>query len=767
MYKSYYFIVLLLLLNHLTTDAQTINGTITSFNNVIPFANVSIEGTDKNTKADKYGFFQILDAPLGNQHIIISTKELNRQYFLLDVKKGKNEINCNLIPPSYNLDQVVITGTKTLKKKIDSPVIVNILNNIQLENTQACNLAEGLNYQPGLRIETDCQTCNYTQLRMNGLTGGYSQILINGKSIFSPLIGLYGLEQIPTNMIDKIEIIRGGGSTLYGSSAIGGVVNIITKKPTKSSHKLEYYIGAINHQTKDKILSANATILSKNKKNGASFFMNNRNRMAYDHNGDNFSELPLLRDNSFGTHVFISISKNQNIEFNIGSLHEYRYGGEMINGAAHFALQSEERLHDVILANLDYKINFNKNKSSFNAYIASQKTEREHYTGIRPEINTINDNNHLQNPPYGTSLNSTNQYGIQLNHNFQKLLGNNLITIGAEYLSDNIKDEIATYNYLIEQEVNTFGTFLQSDWELYKKIRLLSGVRFDKHSLITNFIISPRVSILYKIYKNTQFRATYSTGFRAPQAFDTDLHMAFAGGGISRIELDNNLKEEKSKSFNTSINYDKIKNKYIYGITVESFYTRLIDAFYHDPVGEDEFGQIFIKKNGYNATVKGLTIEMRANFNQKIELETGFTYQSSEYDSNVNYSLNLNPRTKFLRTPDKYGYANFNYTTSKNIKISCNLIHTGAMDLIHFAGSPEQNEDEYITTETFNSIGLKATYIQTLNKIDTKFEYSIGAKNITNAYQDDFDTTKNRDSNFVYGPSTPRIIYFQIVLKSI
>ena len=81
--------------------------------------------------------------------------------------------------------------------------------------------SEGLNFQPGLRIETDCQTCNYSQLRMNGLGGGYSQILINSRPIFSPLTGLYGLEQIPTEMVERIEVVREGASAFYGSSAIG------------------------------------------------------------------------------------------------------------------------------------------------------------------------------------------------------------------------------------------------------------------------------------------------------------------------------------------------------------------------------------------------------------------------------------------------------------------------------------------------------------------------------------------------------------------
>ena len=106
-------------------------------------------------------------------------------------------LNFNLDDNLNLLDEIVLTGSKTNKRQTNSPVIVGIINSKTLNNVQACNLSEGLRFQPGLRVETNCQTCNYTQLRMNGLAGGYSQILINGRPIFSPLTGLYGLEQLP------------------------------------------------------------------------------------------------------------------------------------------------------------------------------------------------------------------------------------------------------------------------------------------------------------------------------------------------------------------------------------------------------------------------------------------------------------------------------------------------------------------------------------------------------------------------------------------
>ena len=147
------------------------------------------------------------------------------------------ELQVEMKSQTHQLEELVITGTRTERKLNESPVSVNVLDKSTLAATQSVTLSEGLNFQSGLRVETDCQTCNYTQLRMNGLGGAYSQILINNRPVFNALMGLYGLEQLPVNMIEKVEIVKGGGSAIYGSSAIAGTINVITKQPEKDHVK--------------------------------------------------------------------------------------------------------------------------------------------------------------------------------------------------------------------------------------------------------------------------------------------------------------------------------------------------------------------------------------------------------------------------------------------------------------------------------------------------------------------------------------------------
>ena len=674
------------------------------------------------------------------------------------------EINFSQTDSIINLQDIVVTGTKTPKKKINSPIMINIINSETISNIQACNLSETLSFQTGLRIETDCQTCNYTQLRINGMSGGFSQILINGRPTFSHLMGLYALEQFPSNMIEKIEVMKGAGSTLYGSSAIGGTVNIITKIPKRNSSQIEINTRSIDRKANDYSLVGNASIVSESKKSGLSLFINKREREAYDNNGDDFSELPYLNNISFGANMYFMPKENQKLDVNFNSIYEYRYGGEMQEEMpAHFAEQSEERTHNILAAGVDYQINFNNYESSFISYIAYQNTDREHYTGIKPNDGSNELDLFLNNPPYGNSYVETLNTGFQINHIAKSFLnGDNVFTLGVDYLYDNVFDEISAYNYMVDQISKDLGIFLQSDWEINQKLSFLTGIRADFHNLVDHTIFSPRASMLYKASNNLQFRFGYGTGFRAPQALDTDLHIAFAGGGVSRVILSNDLKEESSESLNFSVNYDRAKENWIAGFTIDLFYNQLQDAFIIQPIGQDEFGEVFEKQNGQGALIQGINLEARANFNRVIQLEGGYTIQSSKYDNAVEYIEGVSPIREFIRTPNNYSYAILNYTKN-NISSTLNYLYTGDMKIPHFAGSPNQSVNEIVNTDSFSELSVKLNY--TIPGEMISMDLYAGIKNIFNQYQSDFDIGKNRDSNYIYGPAQPRTTYFGVKLS--
>ncbi|MDX5436466.1 MAG: TonB-dependent receptor, partial [Pontibacter sp.] len=635
------------------------------------------------------------------------------------------------------------------RRRLESPVAVNVLDSKTFSLTQSNTLSEGLCFQPGLRMETDCQTCNYTQLRMNGLGGSYSQLLINSRPVFTSLMSLYGLEQIPTNMIERVEVVRGGGSVLYGSSAIAGTVNIITKEPQESSYTLSSNTALIDGQAWDNFFNANVNVVNEAQNAGISFFGSHRDKQAYDANGDGFSELSKLKNNSFGFNSYLKPSEQGKLEVNGWSIHELRHGGNKLDKPADQADQSEYRIHDILIGGVNYEHRSKNGKTSYSVYGAAQNTKRVHYTGID------------QADGWGNTKNHTLQGGFQLNYTTHSFLGGtNTFTTGAEHLYDYTFDEIEAYDYLIDQKTNLTGLFLQSDWDVSPAITILSGIRANKHTNVDRLVFTPRISSVYKLGSTTQFRASYARGFKAPQAFETDLHIAFAGGGISLISVDPNLKEETSNSFNASIDFNKPSEHMIFGFTADAFYTRLYDAFVLEEVGTDDNGnQRLLRKNGGNSTVKGITLEGRLNYDQVFQLETGMTVQRSRYDNPVEWSSEIAGTRTYLRTPDKYGYYVLTLLPQSRFTTALSGVITGPMLVPHFGGAPGVIEDELVTSPTFVETNLKLAYRFSIKSIKQDLQLSAGVQNLFNQYQQDFDLGKDRDSNYVYGPARPRTFY--------
>ena len=207
--------------------------------------------------------------------------------------------------------------------------------------------------------------------------------------------------------------------------------------------------------------------------------------------------------------------------------------------------------------------------SSVNLYAAGQHTKRKHYTGV----------DHAD--AYGNTVGYTAMGGIQYNY----FARSHTVTAGTEYLIDYVHDEIELYQFIVDQKTSQLGVFLQDDWKISSRFSMLAGLRLDYHNLVEQPVLNPRINLLYKPLEFTQIRASYSSGFRAPQAFDADLHIAFAGGGVSIIQLDPDLKQETSESYSLSFNYDRPTESYIYGVTVDAFHTRLYDAFVLEETG--------------------------------------------------------------------------------------------------------------------------------------------------------------------------------------
>lgn len=744
-------------------------GHVVSRGEHLPFVSIYLDGTQIGTTTDVTGHYMMVDLPAGEFDLVARTIGYKTQKQSVKLIPGTTtEINFEMEADVLRVDEVVVTGTKTFKRQTESAVIVNVMDARAIQSVAANTVSDILSFQPGLRMEVDCQTCNYTQLRMNGLGGAYSQILINNRPVMSPLTGLYGLEQLPAQMVERIEVVRGGASALYGSSAIGGTVNIITKIPERSAYEVSTSGSSVNAGAMDYNMNGTLTVLSQKRNSGMSLYTSHRQREAYDHNGDGFSELPKLSNNSFGLNSFFKPKPSHKLEISFSSMHEFRRGGDANSGPAYLSLQSEERTHQILMGGIDYEILTRNNQDSWILYAAGQNTLRDHFTGIAPDTDEeLID--YRANPPYGDSKNHTLQIGSQYNHRITSFFrGINVLTFGAELNLDNVMDRIDTYNYLIDQETRNFGVYAQSDWTINPNWTLLTGLRGDYHNFVEKLVVNPRISLLLRPDFKSQVRLSWSTGFRAPQAFDADMHIAFAGGGIQRVELADDLQEERSQSLSASWNFDHATENYIVGFTLEGFMTNLKDAFILEEISVDEQGNsIMQKRNGSRSDVYGGTFEARWNYNQRLQLESGITLQKSLFDEPVQWSEQLPGVKEYLRTPDSYGYFTARFMPRGPFEASLSGIYTGTMKIPHYGvsgdpGTPE-NDVLFDSPSTWE-INSKLSYRFDFPRIDSSVEIFGGISNIFNDYQSDFDKGKYRDSGYVYGPARPRTIFFGIRL---
>lgn len=661
------------------------------------------------------------------------------------------------------MQEVVVTATRTLRRKTDAPVLSSVLDRRSIASLPVCALSDALFFQPGLRVEVNCQTCQYSQLRMNGLAGGYSQILINGRPLFSGLMSLYGLEQIPAEWIEKIEVVRGGGSSLYGTSAIGGTVNVITRVPDRNALTLHAQHQRIGGHSDEFRAGALASILNRSRKRGLSLTYEHRQRDAWDAQGDGFSEMPSLRSDMLSAGSWWKPSDRLSFDLSITRLGEYRYGGDLKADGPATAAQAEERDHRTWMGTWSGQWRSADGWTRLQSYAGWQRLGRAHFTGVMPEDPTER-RDYLQALPFGGSRSETFQSGLQADRRLHREgRGRHWLTAGVEFLQERVLDSIPAYSYKVDQQVRDLGFFLQSDWELKPWLTLLTGGRADLHSRLPGRVpLSPRLSLLLKTGASGRFRVSFGEGFRAPQAFDADLHMAFAGGGISRAFLANGLRPERGRSLSVSYDADHANERRIFGYTFDLFHTRLRDVFNTVNVGQDAVGEVFEKRNGSGATVYGINAEFRINLKGKVEWEAGMTGQRSLLDEPVEPAPGLTAARRFLRTPDWYGFSRFDLTPFGRWKLGISQVLTGSMKVLHLAGGEGIVQDRVVDAPAFLEHHVRISRTDMIRGDRIRLETFIGVRNLTDARQQDFDRGPHRDSNYVYGPGTPRTYFMGI-----
>ena len=712
----------------------------------IPYATILIVGSGQGTVSNEAGQFQFKNLEEGTYRLRVSavgyrTLEksivVGREYMAV--------VHFPLEEEAVMVDEVVVSASRTEVSRRDAPVVVNILSPKLFEAVNSTNLAKTLNFQSGLRVENNCQNCGFPQVRINGLDGPYSQILINSRPIISALSGVYGLEQIPTNMIDRVEVVRGGGSALFGANAVGGTINIITKDPIDNSFQVSSTMSNLGGKSWEQYMGANVSLVAKDNSYGIALYQSYRNRNPYDHDGDSFSELGKLNMNTFGLRGYYRPSQSSRLNIEYHTTNELRRGGNKFDLQPHQTDITEQTKHIINSGGISYDHFWDEYKHKLSTYASLQHTDRDSYYGAQRDT-----------AAYGKTNDLTWVAGAMYVGNYNRFLfAPSVFTGGLEYQQNSLHDIMVGYQRDMQQDVRIASAFVQNEWKM-QAFSLLAGGRIDRHNLIERPILSPRVNLLYKPQDRFQARLTYSTGFRAPQAYDEDLHVTAVGGEGVLIRLADGLREERSNSFSGSVDYTTTFGHWQANVLVEGFYTGLNDVFILEDIGHDANGYaIKERRNGNGARVYGANLDAKVAHGKEAVLSLGFTAQRSRYNTPEEWSEGQFT-TRMMRTPDYYGYFTFTSAPAKNFDFSLSGTYTGDMIVPHYAGYIA--EDRMETTPHFFDLNLKFNYTFILHD-HIKLQVNTGVQNILNHFQPDLDQGEFRDSGYFYGPTQPRTLF--------
>lgn len=772
---------ILIFLCHLAVSALMANGSdVKLLGHVIdkttgeplPHITILVKGTTVATTTDVAGNYVLKNLPAGN--ITLEARFVGYKTGTQKVNLKKNaatEINFELEKSSLTLNEVVVAANRNETSRRLAPTLVSMLDVETFDKTNSCTIAEGLGFMPGLRVENNCQNCGFTQVRMNGLDGVYSQILIDSRPVFSALAGVYGLEQIPTSMIDRIEVMKGAGSALFGAAAIAGTINIVTKEPLHNSVQVSHSILSIGGTDSfDNNTAFSATLVSDDAKLGLMAFGQRRHKSAYDHNGDGFSELPQLNSSSMGFRSFVKTGIYSKLTFTYHHINEFRRGGDRLGEQPYDAFIAEQIQSYIDGGSARYDIVSPEGKQRWSIYGAAQLVNRKSYYGAGVPVSELLSDPalteserleaiELRMGSFGKTKDLTYSLGTQYSRNFDSFIWMpSTLTAAVDYTADRLTDRSGYREQPISQTAGTSSFLIQNEWKNHQWSILVGG-RIDKHRLIDYAIFSPRANLRYTPIPEMNLRLSYGYGFRAPQLFDEDLHVDLAAGTQIIRKLSPELKAERSNSLSGSADWCLETALIDFDFLVEGFLTRLNNPF--TTVSEDQADGTIVKTvvNSTGAKVYGVNLEVQADYKSILQLQVGLTLQRSLYKEATKWSGNAHDEVeatrRMMRTPDVYGYTIITWNPLKRVSSNLSGKYTGRM-LVPYEGGGTLNRT--VNSPSFFELGWKLAYEIPFYK-QAVLEVNGGVQNIFNSYQRDFDKGPDRVSTYVYGPNLPRSFY--------
>ena len=743
------------------TDASLLGHVInTKTGEHVAYVSVFLQGTTIGAATDESGHFHIANCPEGTFTVVvrgIGYKQVEREVTF--ERKKTIELDFQLEPDAITLGQVVVTATQHATSRTETPSVVSVVGGAQMETTSAVNLAEGLRFQTGVCVANTCQNCGANEVRLNGLGGAYSQILIDSRPVNSALASLYLLEQLPTALIDQIEVMRGGGSALYGSNAIAGVINVITKEPIRNSASVGNTTRLVGGQSLDWSNSFNASVVSDNRKAGLFVYGNNRQRNPYDYDGDGYSEVGLMKVHMVGFRGYLRTNDYSKLNIEYHNIGDYRRGGDRFDLPVNQAHVAEGGRHNIHCGSAKWDWFANDGLSHASLFASTQYVDRESYNGERDDDEPFGN-------AYGYTKDLTTNEGFLYSRHFNRLLFMPAeLTAGIEHTYDRLNDRMLTDSDTLDQSTTMLSAYVQNEWK-DKHWNILVGLRADRHSMLTDVIVSPRLNLRYAPSEHLVFRTGYSSGFRAPQVYDEDLHVGAVNGEIYKITNAADLRQERSQSLTASADLCFHWGSMEGDLQVEGFYTRIDDAFVNELLFDDTASgyRHYERRNSDGAQVAGISADLNLVFSELCRLQLGATWQSSRYTGQGMEWDENKYENRMERMPDLYGHITATYTPCKRLNLMAAGTFTGPMLVYHSVNHADGTKHshaidvEQVVTPSFFDLTLKASYTIPMGS-RTKLEFNGGVQNVFNSFQRDFDSGPERDAAYIYGPSLPRTVF--------
>ncbi len=669
-----------------------------------------------------------------------------------------------------NTDEVVVTGTRTPRLQRDSPIRTDVIGATILSLAAPRNLADALEYLPGARAESNCQNCNTTEIQLLGLPGAYNQILYDGLPLLSGVAGVYGVEQIPAVLIDRIEVVKGGASVLYGPGAVAGVVNIIPRPIGETG--MRAVVGHERVQGEPYFLATGAATYSLGPGgDGITVYGHYEDAAPVDYDGDAFTELVDRWLAIGGARVRYGLTERTTLLLDYQYTAEERRGGNRLDQPeflANIAESIDTRFHRGSVT-LEQRLG---PQSAIIGTYAFALVDRETFYGGLGDVETDPaapgfDRGALD----AAAAISRNQYGTTADDlhygelRGETVLGRHTLIGGVQYRHERVDDrnvdvDGAFVGQLVDDSFDDLGFFVQDEWSLSSNLRLILGGRIDKSSELAEPVFSPRAGIWYSPSSALVLRANVSTGFRAPEVFSEDLHIDTLGGTPVRARNAPGLVEESSVSYALGFDWRPGSADSAFTLDGQAYYTKLRDTLFLGQIEQEADGTLFrVRSNAGGSTIVGGELTATYRVGERLNGSLGVSYIDSRYDEpQIVFEDNgaVVVTERYLKTPRFGAIGQIVFEPVERLQGFFALRYVDRMKVLN------NRTGMLVDTPDFLVADASLTRHFAVGTQGGDIDLTLGVKNIFDERQKDLETGRLRDSDYVYGPRQPRTFFVRL-----